>query len=110
MDRAIGIAVDCPDCGEVRVEPIEVTVRVCVDDVAWSYWFVCPGCDRRAAASTRQGPALEAIGAGSPFVSWRRPAEMSERHEGSPLKVFDLLELKLDLMQPDLVEALRDGI
>ncbi len=108
MEHAI--EVDCPDCGAVHVDPGCVTVRVCVDDVEWSYWFMCPGCNRRAAAFTRQGPALEAIAAGAPFVSWRLPAEMSELHDGPPLKVFDLLELKLDLMQPDLVEALREGI
>jgi len=107
---SIGIAVDCPDCGEVHVDPGAVTVRVCIDDVEWSYWFMCPGCDRRAAAFTRQGPALEAIAAGAPFVSWRLPAELSEPHDGPVLKVFDLLELKLDLMQPDLVEALRQEI
>jgi hypothetical protein len=108
--HATGIEVDCPDCGEIRVDASQVTVRVCVTDVEWSYWFMCPGCDRRAAASTRQGPALEAIAAGAPFVSWRLPAEMLEPHEGPALKVFDLLELKLDLMQPDLVEALREAI
>jgi hypothetical protein len=110
MDRPVGIEVDCPECLAVRLDPVEVTVRVCLDDVEWSYWFICPECGSRAAAPTRQGPALEAISAGSPFESWRLPAEMSERHHGPPIQLFDLLELKLDLMQPDLVEALREGI
>jgi hypothetical protein len=52
---------------------------------------------------------LEAIAAGSPFESWRLPAEMSEQHAGPAIQIFDLLELKLDLMQPNLVEALRQG-
>jgi hypothetical protein len=104
------IEVVCPDCGEIHVEASEVNVRVCVNDVEWTYWFMCPGCDHRAAASTRQGPALEAIAAGAPFVSWRLPAELLEPHDGPPLKVFDLIELKLDLLQPDLVEALRQDI
>jgi hypothetical protein len=110
MESSIGIEVVCPDCHEVRVDPDAVTVRVCVDDTQWSYWFVCPICTRRAAASTRQGPALEAISAGAPFESWRLPAELSERHDGPPIQLFDLLELKLDLMQPNLVEALRQSI
>ena len=110
MESPVGIAVVCPDCEEVWVEPESVTVRVCMDDVEWSYWFICPQCELRVAAPTRQGPALEAIAAGSPFESWRLPAELSERHDGPPIQLFDLLDLKLDLMQPNLVEALRQGI
>jgi hypothetical protein len=109
MDRLVGIDVECPQCEKVRVGPASVTLRVCLDDVEWSYWFVCPDCGGRAAGSTEQGPALEAIAAGSPFESWRLPAEMSEPHEGPPIQIFDLLELKLELMQPDVVETLRQG-
>jgi hypothetical protein len=110
MVDPVGIEVVCPDCAGVRVEPEAVTVRVCIDDVQWSYWFVCPQCDCRAGAPTFAGPALEAIAAGSPFESWRWPAELAERHDGPALRLFDLLELKLDLMQPNLVESLRNGI
>jgi rubredoxin len=109
MESPVGIEVVCPECAEVRVDPDSVTVRVCLDDVEWSYWFMCPECGWRAAAATRQGPALEAIAAGSPFESWRLPAEMSEQHAGPAIQIFDLLDLKLDLMQPNLVEALRHG-
>jgi len=109
MESPVGIEVVCPDCAGVRVEPEAVTVRVCMDDIQWSYWFVCPHCERRAAAPTFQGPALEAIAAGSPFESWRLPAELSEPHDGPPIQLFDLLDLKLDLMQPNLVESLRQG-
>jgi hypothetical protein len=110
MKNPVGIEVVCPDCEQVRVDPNAVTVRVCMDTVEWSYWFVCPLCEHRAAAPTHQGPALEAISAGSPFESWRLPAELSECHDGPPIQLFDLLELKLDLMQPNLVEALRHEI
>jgi hypothetical protein len=110
MEQPLGIEVVCPDCEHVRLDPDEVTVRVCIDTVEWSYWFMCPLCECRATAGTRQGPALEAIAAGSPFESWRLPAELFERHDGPPLQLFDLLELKLDLMQPNLVEALRHEI
>ncbi len=110
MESPFAIEVECPDCCGVRVDPDTVTVRVCLDDAEWSYWFMCPGCSSRAAASTRQGPALDAIAAGAPFVSWRLPAELSEHHDGPPIQLFDLLELKLDLMQPNLVEALRREI
>jgi hypothetical protein len=110
MENPVGIEVVCPDCEQVRIDPDAVTVRVCMDTIEWSYWFVCPLCAHRAAAPTHQGPALEAIAAGSPFESWRLPAELSESHDGPPIQLFDLLELKLDLMQPNLVEALRQEI
>jgi len=110
MESPVGIDVVCPDCAGVRVAPEAVTVRVCMDDVQWSYWFICPQCERRAGAPTFQGPALEAIAAGSPFESWRLPAELLEVHDGPPLQLVDLLELKFDLRQPNLVESLRQQI
>ena len=110
MESPVGIEVECPDCSAFGPIPDAVTVRVCIDDVEWSYWFICPDAGIEPAAPTRKGPALEAIAAGSPFERWRLPAELSERHDRPPLQLFDLLELKLDLMQPNLVESLRQGI
>ena len=107
MGDAVRIRVDCPDCSEVRVTADEVTLRICVDDAHWTYWFTCPVCECRAAAPTRPGPALDAIAAGAPFETWRLPAELAERHDGPKLQLMDLVDLQLTLMRDDCVEALK---
>ena len=110
MDDSVGIRVDCPDCADVRVTPGDVTLRVCMDDAQWSYWFTCPTCERRAASQTRQELALEAIAAGSAFESWRLPAEMHEHHDGPPFQLVDVFELKLELTRCDWIDTLSQGI
>jgi len=107
MGGLMQIRVFCPDCAEVRVPADDVTVRFCVDDSKWSYWFWCPGCGRRAAGTTRPGPALEVISEGGAFATWRLPAELYERHEGPRLGLVDLVDLQLTLMRDDCVDALK---
>lgn len=104
---SVGILVDCPDCSEVRVASDEVTLRLCIDNSRWSYWFKCPVCQRRASAPTRPGPALEAIAAGSSFEPWQIPAELHESHDGPAFRFVDMVELQMDLMRPDWIDALK---
>ena len=49
--------VDCPECGEERVDPFDVTVRARIENDEWSYRFTCPSCDRRTVASTSREAA-----------------------------------------------------
>jgi hypothetical protein len=107
-EGSVGVLVVCPDCSEVRVAPDAVTLRICMDDASWSYWFVCPMCGRRAAAGTRPGPALEAISEGAPFQSWWLPAELFEPHDGPVLQVGDLIDLLTELEKTDAIEVPRD--
>ena len=107
MGTSVRIRVECPDCSEQSVSADEVTLRVCMDDAQWSYWFVCPGCARRTAALTSQAPALEAIGAGAAFQSWRLPAELREQHQGPALRLLDLVEFQLELLQTDWIDVER---
>ena len=100
------IVANCTTCGHVRVAPCDVTIRNCVDSDEWSYWFRCPTCQRRAAGTTHRGPALDAILSGSAFETWRTPAEVFERPEGSPFTYADVLELRLRLIEPDWTDEL----
>ena len=100
------IVVSCSTCGEVRVASSEVTIRNCMDNDDWSYWFVCPCCWRRSAARTRRGSAFDAVCAGSPLERWRLPAEFDERPDGPPLTFVDVLELHLLLIEPDWIDQL----
>jgi hypothetical protein len=100
------VVVNCSTCGNIQVASSDVTVRNCVDDDGWSYWFICPSCRRRAAAGTRRRPALAAVRAGSRLNTWRLPAELDERPDGPPLTLVDLLELHLLLLEPDWTDLL----
>jgi len=107
MEPLIRILVVCPDCAEVGVSVADVTLRVCVDDLHWSYCFLCPKCERRAAGATSQRAALEAIEAGASFQSWRMPVELYEPHDGPQFQLIDVLELQLELLRNDWIDTLK---
>ena len=100
------VVVHCSTCGDVRIGSSEVTIRNCVEDDAWSYWFTCPSCGCRATARTRRGSAFDAICAGATLETWRLPAELDERPNGPPLTFIDLLELQRLLVEPDWLDQL----
>jgi hypothetical protein len=100
------VVVNCSTCGDVSIASSAVTVRCCVDNDSWSYWFICPSCCRRAAAPTRRRLALVAVDAGSTLRTWRLPVELDERPDGPPLTLVDLLELHLLLLDADWIDQL----
>jgi hypothetical protein len=104
------VRVLCPDCSVVRVPATEVTLRNCVDDGRWDYWFLCPGCERLSAGVSTTWLAVEAFAAGSALEVWHLPAELSEPHDGPPLSLVDLVELHLALTEPDWFDALLQAI
>jgi hypothetical protein len=104
--QRVTIRVACTPCGERSVDPHVVTIRNCVETDDWSYWFVCPACGTRGAATTSAPSALSAICAGSRFETWSLPAELAEHRAGAPLTLVDLLELRLLLIEPDWIEQL----
>lgn len=98
----VRVVVKCPDCGRVKVTPGEITMRHCVDDDQWSYWFVCPSCHLRAAARTdRPSAVLDALYFGSALETWHFPAELDEHHDGPALTSDDLRELHVQLLATD---------
>jgi hypothetical protein len=100
------VVVNCSTCGDVKVASGDVTVRNCVDNDRWSYWFICPWCRGRTAARTGRRAAFDAIWAGSTLNTWRLPADFDERPDGPPLTLVDLLELHLLLLEPDWIDLL----
>jgi len=104
------VRVLCPDCSIVRVPASEVTLRNCVDDGRWDYWFLCPGCGRLSAGISTTWLAVEAFAAGSPLELWHLPAELKEAHDGPPLSLVDLVELHLALAEPDWFDDLLHAI
>ena len=100
------IVVHCDDCRDVRVRTCDVTLRNCVDDDSWAYWFVCPSCHQRNAAGTERVAALEAVAAGSTLELWHLPAELDQRSYGPALCGVDLLEFHLGFTEPDWIDEL----
>lgn len=72
----------CPDCGDIEIASSDVKVRVCVNDNAGSYAFRCPECAMATAKPAESRVIQLLVGVGTPLTMWRRPAEMSEPHEG----------------------------
>ena len=80
----------CPDCGDIEISSIEVKARVCVEDSAGSYSFVCPLC-ARATSKPAEGRVIQLlVGAGTPLTMWRRPAELNEAHHGPSFTIRDV--------------------
>ena len=106
MAAVPSVRVQCPDCAVVRVPADQVTLRNCVDDGRWDYWFLCPSCGRLSAGESTSWLAVEAFAAGSALEVWHLPAELRERPEGPPLSLVDLVELHLALAEPDWFDDL----
>jgi hypothetical protein len=101
MKQGLQIVVKCPDCGELRVSPREVTVRNCVDNGTWSYRFTCPSCHGRTVGKSVEIALLNAVGAGANLEEWTLPTELLERPDGAPFTLVDVLELHLAMLEPD---------
>ena len=100
------IKAECPRCGAVRLGPLDVTVRVCIDDGASSYRFRCPTCT--TAAVHEASPAICALlrQAGCDEEIWTLPAELGERRSGPAFTVDDLIDFHLLLSGDDWESAL----
>jgi hypothetical protein len=98
--------VDCPDCGEVCVDPLDVTVRARIETDHWSYRFTCPTCARRTVATTSRAAALQAVEAGASLETWRWSTETdTPLTDGPPLTLADLRDLRGALSDPSWLDT-----
>lgn len=102
----VSAVVDCPDCGEGRVDPLDVTVRARIETDHWSYRFTCPTCNRRTVDTTSRAAALQAVEAGASLETWRWSTESDEQERsGPPLSLADLRDLRGALSDPEWLDA-----
>jgi hypothetical protein len=101
------IRAQCPECGDVRLEANDLTVRVCSDDDAGSYWFRCPACDAPVAKAATPHVVELLVSSGVRLDMWRRPAELQEARTGPPLTHDDLLDFHVMLESDDWQEELE---
>jgi len=94
------IRASCPECGDVELTTVDVTVRVCSDDNQGSYSFRCPAC-RMAVVKQAEPRIVELlVASGVNLDTWRLPAELSEPRTGRPIDHDDLLDFH-DLLADD---------
>lgn len=110
MERKIVVTIvkaTCPRCGDVELIPGDLELRLCTTPELSTYHFTCRRCDKvvsKPAADERVVMLLTSVGV--PAVEWSLPAELDERHEGPPISMDDLIDLRLLLERPDWADEL----
>jgi hypothetical protein len=98
----------CPTCGDVELAPADLELRICTTtSSASTYNFTCTECEKvivKAAADQRIVTLLTSVGV--PTMTWELPAEMFETHDGPPLTLDDLIDLRLALESPNWARQL----
>jgi phage FluMu protein Com len=110
MEREIVVTIvkaTCPRCGDVELTPADIQLRICSVADASTYHFTCRRCDKvvaKPAADERIVMLLTSVGV--PTVEWHLPAELDEVHDGPPISIDDLIDLRLLLDRPDWADQL----
>lgn len=97
------IKATCPDCGDVELAPIEVTlIAPPPPRLAW-YTFRCPECSA-CVHKDATAAAVRCLAEAGIEPEWI-PAEVLESHAGPPIGYDDLLDLHLELDTYPTAEA-----
>ena len=85
------IRASCPDCGDVELTTVDISVRVCATDDRGSYVFRCPGC-RMAVTKAAEARIVDLlVSSGVRVDVWHLPAELDEVRTGPLFDHDDLL-------------------
>jgi hypothetical protein len=85
------IRASCPDCGDVELTSLDMTVRVCADDNRGAYAFRCPLCTMTVSKPAEQRIIDLLVASGVRVEVWSLPLELQERPVGEPFTHDDLL-------------------
>jgi hypothetical protein len=86
------IRASCPDCGDVELTTVDMTVRVCADDNQGAYAFRCPSCRMTVNKAAEQRIVDLLISSGVRMEMWSLPLEFNERPAGDAFTHDDLIE------------------
>lgn len=95
------IRASCPDCGDVELTTVDMTVRVCADDNQGAYAFRCPSCRMTVHKAAEQRIVDLLISSGVRMELWRLPLELKERPAGAAFTHDDLIEFHQILGRDD---------
>lgn len=104
------IKATCPGCGDVKLRPRDLRVRVCADTDEGTYAFACPRCRGLVAREATPRILSLLVSAGVHTEVWHQPAELFEHHEGPPISADDLLDFHLMLEQPGWFDRLAETV
>lgn len=97
----------CPTCGDVELAPDELELRICSASFASTYLFTCFRCEKVVVKSASDGRIVTLLtSVGVPTVYWQLPAELFEAHDGPPITLDDLIDLRLALESPNWAQLL----
>jgi hypothetical protein len=86
------IRASCPDCGDVELTTVDMTVRVCSEDQRGTYAFRCPACTMAVTKSAEPRIVDLLVSSGVELQVWTLPAELREpRPIGEPFSHDDLI-------------------
>lgn len=95
------IRASCPDCGDVELTTVDVSVRVCTADNAGTYLFRCPLCTMTVVKPAEPRTVDLLVASGVTYTTWSPPLELRERRgTGEPFSHDDLLDFH-DLLEND---------
>ena len=98
----------CPTCGDVELTPADLELRICSTTTdASTYLFTCTECEKvvvKSASDHRIVTLLTSVGV--PTITWELPAELQETHDGPPLTLDDLIDLRLALESENWAQLL----
>jgi hypothetical protein len=94
----------CDQCGIVRIQGDEVTLRVAEHDGTAEVRFACPGCGRIQLEPVDESQTTALFRADVAIEWWHLPAELTEPHPHSPLDIADV-DRFVDFLYDDI--ALR---
>ena len=95
------IRASCPDCGDVELTTVDMTVRVCSEDQRGAYAFRCPSCEMAVTKAAEPRIVDLLVSSGVELQVWSPPAELREaRPIGATFTHDDLLRFH-ELLQED---------
>ncbi len=87
------IRASCPDCGDVELTTLDVSVRVCTADNQGTYLFRCPTCEMTVVKPAEPRTVDLLVASGVSYTTWSPPLELREhRGDGAPFDHDDLLD------------------
>lgn len=97
----------CPRCGDIELTPPDLELRICSSPIASTYVFTCTECEQVIVKPASDGRIITLLtSVGVPTVRWELPAELFETHDGLPLTLDDLIDLRLALDSPDWAQSI----
>lgn len=100
------IRASCPTCGDVELQPIDLTISVCSTTGDASYIFRCESCAALVPKAADRQVVEVLVSSGVKMTFWRLPAELEDERSGPPIEIDDLISFHYELESADWRDSL----